>query len=381
MAAYPPPSENPPFFNALDFVHEIDSTYLDERYLRLQAQKEEDMQGFKIVGLGAGTDPHDAARIDQIGGGSSDLPLAGGVMSTNNIGVDMGFAGSTPTGDQCKVFNMADGVAAQDGATINNLAVHQGLMPISSIVPFAGIIGGAAPATLPTGWLFCDGEEYDITSYPLLADALDANGGTAPYNVPAVSGATKFRTPNLNNTLAIASQTEDGGIMVSGSGGAAVAGVPTIPNNNVVSGRDFTPVQHQNITAFTPVENQSNLHTSSNQACLTMALLSDKGGGTSENFGGKWAWANGSPATNNFGNGNKNEYSQVPFFQPTSGNMTNIGHSNVWMFGTSANPTTAPYYGVGGPFEDSIGTNNNTTSENLHIKPRSVAMTYIIRAL
>ena len=54
MAVYPPPNENPPTFNALDFVNNITTTFLDENFLRLNAQREENMRGFGITDMASG---------------------------------------------------------------------------------------------------------------------------------------------------------------------------------------------------------------------------------------------------------------------------------------------------------------------------------------
>ena len=84
MAVYPPPSENPPIFNPNDFTFSITPEHLDGTYLRLNAQQNENMNGFKITNMAAATDPTDAVIFSQLTT-SADLPLAGGTMDAGAV--------------------------------------------------------------------------------------------------------------------------------------------------------------------------------------------------------------------------------------------------------------------------------------------------------
>ena len=62
--------------------------------------------------------------------------------------------------------------------------VEQGVAPIGSVAAWAG-----TTATLPTGWLLCDGSEYNNATFPDLSAAIgSAHGG---------DGATTFFVPDL----------------------------------------------------------------------------------------------------------------------------------------------------------------------------------------
>jgi microcystin-dependent protein len=56
--------------------------------------------------------------------------------------------------------------------------------PSGAIIPFAG-----AEDKVPTGWLLCDGSEYEITDYHKLYDVIGVSWGS--------SGAETFRVPDL----------------------------------------------------------------------------------------------------------------------------------------------------------------------------------------
>lgn len=63
-------------------------------------------------------------------------------------------------------------------------SVEAGVVPIGVVVAWAGV-----PATVPQGWLLCDGAEYTNAAYPELSNAIgSAHGG---------DGATSFFVPDL----------------------------------------------------------------------------------------------------------------------------------------------------------------------------------------
>tara|TARA_R110000765_G_scaffold268601_1_gene367575 strand:+ start:4055 stop:5122 length:1068 start_codon:yes stop_codon:yes gene_type:complete len=131
MAEYPAPTENPPIFNLLDFIHQIDETFLDENFLRLKAQGDEDMNGNGITNMksgGALIGTANAANMDDVAAGIAGLylPLAGGTMDVGNTGINMNGGnilteggginlalGATPQGD----ITGADNITAETSIT------------------------------------------------------------------------------------------------------------------------------------------------------------------------------------------------------------------------------------------------------------------------
>lgn len=85
-------------------------------------------------------------------------------------------AGDPITADEMNesFAHVVDGITMLEGRVI----------PIGSVVAWAG-----SPATVPAGWLPCDGAEYPSAAYPELAAAIgSAHGG---------DGATAFHVPDL----------------------------------------------------------------------------------------------------------------------------------------------------------------------------------------
>tara|TARA_R110000765_G_scaffold268601_1_gene367576 strand:+ start:5146 stop:5946 length:801 start_codon:yes stop_codon:yes gene_type:complete len=114
MAEYPAPTENPPIFNLLDFIHQIDETFLDENFLRLKAQGDEDMNGNGITNMksgGALIGTANAANMDDVAAGGSGvfLPLAGGTMA--------GIINMSAL----QIKTLADGTAVDDAVALQQL--------------------------------------------------------------------------------------------------------------------------------------------------------------------------------------------------------------------------------------------------------------------
>lgn len=70
--------------------------------------------------------------------------------------------------------------------------------PAGMVMPFAG-------ATVPAGWLECDGSEIDIAQYPILAAALGATWNTAKNPLTGANHPTpaagKFRVPDMRGAF------------------------------------------------------------------------------------------------------------------------------------------------------------------------------------
>lgn len=105
------------------------------------------------------------------------LPKAGGTMS-----------GPIAMGAN-KITGMADGTAAQDATTVNQLTV---LIPSGIILDFGG-------TATPTGWLLCDGSVVAQATYPSLFAAIGATWNTGG------EGAGNFRLPSLSRRVTVGS--------------------------------------------------------------------------------------------------------------------------------------------------------------------------------
>lgn len=74
-----------------------------------------------------------------------------------------------------------------------------------NVVP--GVISQYAGTALPTGYLWCEGQEVSITTYQSLYNALTTNGTVFPYgantNGSGAAGSTHFRVPNLKGRIPV----------------------------------------------------------------------------------------------------------------------------------------------------------------------------------
>jgi Phage Tail Collar Domain len=85
-----------------------------------------------------------------------------------------------------RVTELEKKVAALE-ATVQKLVavVEEQTVPAGTIVAFGG-----PKSQIPTGWLHCDGEDYEISKYPKLAEALAKSWGVN-------TSGTKFFVPDL----------------------------------------------------------------------------------------------------------------------------------------------------------------------------------------
>jgi microcystin-dependent protein len=119
--------------------------------------------------------------LDGITASTAELNIMDGVTSTAaelNI-----LDGATLTTTE---LNYVDGVTSSIQSQLNALEVF----PKGMIAPFAG-----ASATVPTGWLLCDGSAVSRTTYSALWDVLRNGGSTSPYGNG--DGTTTFNLPDL----------------------------------------------------------------------------------------------------------------------------------------------------------------------------------------
>jgi microcystin-dependent protein len=78
--------------------------------------------------------------------------------------------------------------------SVQNTLGYQGFpIPIGTVLPYAGVKYTDAPA----GYLFCDGAEYNIDDYPLLAQQIGDN----LYGI--ASSLLKFKVPDLDNAVVV----------------------------------------------------------------------------------------------------------------------------------------------------------------------------------
>lgn len=92
--------------------------------------------------------------------------------------------------------------------TSNTIDLTDNLQQFSKM-PVTGLISLWTGISIPANTLLCDGKEYNIADYPLLASFL---GPTS---------ATKFRVPNLNGRLPLGADNSttvtNGGVMLGGA--------------------------------------------------------------------------------------------------------------------------------------------------------------------
>ncbi len=146
MASYAPPTEDTAIFNGLYFTDRpITSSEGDARYLRLLAQGDEDMNDNDILNI-------NQAETNSI------------KFSDNTIQTTAFTAGS-------------------------------GGVPTGTILPFAGT------SALPSGYLLCDGTQYQTNIYPDLFTQIGYSyGGTIPL----------FAVPDMTNKFIMGATTSTG---------------------------------------------------------------------------------------------------------------------------------------------------------------------------
>jgi microcystin-dependent protein len=97
-----------------------------------------------------------------------------------------------------------------------------------NVVP--GVISQYAGSALPTGYLWCEGGEFLISTYQNLYNSLTTNGTVFPYgantNGSGSSGSTHFRLPNLKGRIPVgkdSAQTEFDALGENGGSKTSVA--------------------------------------------------------------------------------------------------------------------------------------------------------------
>jgi microcystin-dependent protein len=124
--------------------------------------------------------------------------------------------------------NLADGAV-----TLAKMAsaVSAALVPTAMIAPFAG-------ATVPTGWLMCDGSSYLRASYSSLFAAIGTAYGSADgthFNVPDLRGRTPVGADNMGGSAANRLQRTSTITTTSGSPTATVGSATNLSRGMVVT--------------------------------------------------------------------------------------------------------------------------------------------------
>jgi len=206
MAIYPPPLENPPIFNEIDFQREVDQQHLDQNYLRLVAQTEEDMNGNEIKNLGPATSGSGAARLDQVTGSGAFLPLTGGsmagVIDMNQSNIDMYATGGGTGGGDIEMRNGQINACNSLNATS---VVASGAITSGSLTSTAAVTAGSLTATDLTNNLTIGGLTYTMPT------AVSAGlGAVLTQNDPAINTLT-WETGHLSDDLPLTGGTMDVG--------------------------------------------------------------------------------------------------------------------------------------------------------------------------
>jgi microcystin-dependent protein len=109
--------------------------------------------------------------------------------------------------DQLLVYRSGQGLLRMTKATLFN---HQALVPIATILPFAGAI-------VPTGYLLCDGAEVLISQYPGLYSVIGftyrASGllrGLGTFALPDLRGRFPLGADSMNNNISVPSKDGSG---------------------------------------------------------------------------------------------------------------------------------------------------------------------------
>lgn len=123
--------------------------------------------------------------------------------------------------DQLLVYRAGQGLLRMTKTTLFN---HQALVPIASILPFAG-------ATPPAGYLLCDGSEVLISVYPGLYSVI----GFTYRASGLLKGLGTFALPDLRGRFPLGADTMNNGISVPSNDGSGTQITTTLDLNGNTS--------------------------------------------------------------------------------------------------------------------------------------------------
>lgn len=126
-----------------------------------------------------------------------------------------------------KVAVEVDGLTT---ATTRTLTVPDYDLRVGNVPP--GVIMDYAGATVPTGWLECDGSAVSRTTYSALHAVLKDVGGTDAYGWGSGNGTTTFNLPDFRGRTSVGKGT--GTVVASGGDSDVDTGSDTltVPSNN-----------------------------------------------------------------------------------------------------------------------------------------------------
>lgn len=165
-------------------------------------------------------------------------------------------------------------------ATISVNTAYAGFAPVGSVVMWSGATG----ASLPSGWLLCDGSEYSTSTYSTLYGVIGTRYG---------SGSGTFKVPDFASRFPY----------------GITSGSPTVPRS--VSGTSASPSGFGHTHAFT------NPTAGNNSADHSHTITSNAGNVSADHSHGIYA---------NTGGINSNH--SHSYTKPNSGNSANTGNVN-----------------------------------------------------
>ena len=187
-----------------------------------------------------------AGEINLNGVTKGDLPVVAGdvyFLSSTTAG-ELTTTAPSVTGTIKKT--MLIGIEQSKGIVVNYIGLVsgfdatdsvqlEGIQPLGSIIPYAGDIN--EPSKLPTGWLLCDGGQFNSADFPDLALLLGETHGPRVgnlYRLPDMRGRSPLGV-NIDNSVMEANatlSTRPIGYATSAGKEEEILGVSQIPSHN-----------------------------------------------------------------------------------------------------------------------------------------------------
>jgi len=137
-----------------------------------------------------------------------------------------------------------------------------------------GVVKKYAGSSAPTGWLLCDGQELQITSYQDLYNTLTATGTVFPYgantNGSGSAGSTHFRVPSLKGRIPVGKNSSETEFDTLGE----TSGVKTV----TLSSSQLPVHSHANTLGSATVSSASHLHSASGEGGELRCAIGATGG-------------------------------------------------------------------------------------------------------
>ena len=210
-------------------------------------------------------------------------------------------------------------------------------VPIGTIIVYAG-------STLPTGFLWCDGSEYEKTTYQKLFNAISTTYGST-------TSTTKFRVPNIKSKTII-------GVDGTNKPLGATGGVETV---TVSSTGALT-------SANMPIHSHTGT-TVSGGGIHSHTTVSDPDGAHNHGIG------NGTTKLNNYDTGNGDIPTTSQYSGKISTDNVNPHTHQIKIVDTGAHTHTLTIYNTGNTNPSSF----TTTSGNVSVMQPYIVLNYIIK--